>query len=261
MPNPGQPYQFLQNTGVTPRETEFFQQGLYPITYPGGSPAGSTQQPGVYGGPRFSPFFGPSGLPYDQLSSGDRAYHRIVDAINLQRGFTDTSYANVRDLIGAQAGSIGRGFDEAQNYVGQFGQNARRQALEREDQLAAQYQGQTGGRSYAYDYARRGLSADTTRALSAIDEQIGQLYSGLALQRAGQESGIYGNLATTYLQQLDTYQQLLAQQFSLLGGYAPESSGGRDYSGLYNLAGSLAQAGSYYAANKGGGNNNSGGGN
>jgi hypothetical protein len=235
-------------SGITQKEIEFFKKGDYAISYPGGSPAAGTlpQDPNLFSGPRFSSFFGPTGVPYSELSSGDRSFMRITDAYNLQRLFTDEAFGQYRAGLGQQQERIQQGFDEAQAHLQTAGRSARRTALEREQQLSSEMSARTGGRTYAYDYMRRGLAADTTRTLADIEESLGQLYSGLALQRTGAESGVLGLQASSYLQHADTYQDLLAQQFSLLGGYAPSSARQRDDSGLYDLAGSIAGAAGYY---------------
>lgn len=241
------------SSGITQKEKDYFST-YFPSFAPGGSPAASTvpADPQLFSGPRFSPYFGPTGAQYDALSPADRTYHRITDQYNLQRLFTDQAFAQARSGLQEQLETVRSGFGEATAALDRQGGAARRRALEREQQISAEMQARTGGRSYAYDYMRRGLAADTTRALADIEESLGSLYSGLALQRTGMELGVLGNISTSYLQQAETYQDLLAQQFSLLGGYQPQGARDRDYSGLYNLGGSLVNAAGYYFGQKAG---------
>lgn len=243
-------------SGITDKERETFATDPFYSQYFGGrSPAAATQAEGAdFGGPRFSAFFNPSGYPYSSLSSGEVVRHQIIDQFNLQRGLTDAAYSQARAGMGDQLGRVGAGFEEARGYLSTAGNAARRRALEREQQVGAQFEARAGGRGYAADFALRGLAADTTRALVDIDQQIAQMFSGLAIQQTGIESGIMGALSSSYLDQASTYQSLLTQQFSLLGGHAAAQAGGRDNSPLYELLGSLAETGGYiYGASQGGG--------
>lgn len=235
-----------------PREQEFFSQYPYNVSYPYGSPAQGTAAPeGVFSGGRTSAFFGPSGVPYSELqSSGDREYQRIIDSYNRQRQFSDIAYGQFRNVLGQQLGTVQAGFAEAQDALSQQGQAARQRALDRESQLAAELSSRSGGFGDQYAFNRRGLADATTRQLASIDEGIGRLYSDLALSRTSATTNVLGSLGQSYLAQADDYLTFLSQERSLLGGYQPNSANPRDYSGLYNLLGSVANIGGYVAGKK-----------
>ncbi len=237
---------------TTPRENEFFSQYPYNVSYPYGSPAGATAAPeGVFSGGRTSAFFGPSGVPYDELSPGDRNYHRTVDAYNQQRQFSDLAYGQFRNVVGQQRQEIERGFNDAFDYTERQGETARSRALDREDQLASELSSRSGGFDAQYAYNRRGLADATTRQLSAIDEGIGRLYSDLSLSRTSATTNVLGSLGQSYLAQADDYLTFLQQERSLLAGQQAQVGSQKDYSGLYNLLGSVTQGISYIAGNKG----------
>lgn len=236
-------YSLFGNEGLqqqSPGEAEYFD--TYSATFQGGSPVSATfSQPGTFGGPRFNAFFNPAGTNYSSIGdSSDITYHRIVDAFNQQRLFTDQSYGAARAGLDSQIDTIRSGYEEAQGYVDDLGRASRRRALDREQQLGAQLQARAGGRTYAADFATRGLASDTTRLLQEIDAGLANTYAGLITQRTGAEAGVMGARASSYLDQASVYQSLLAQQFSLLGGYAPDP--GRDRSGLFSLIGGATQA-------------------
>ena len=203
------------------------------------------------GGYRTSLFSNPSGRSYGSYNDpGTIQLGRVEDKYNLQRLFTDVAFERGREDITRQLGAIGQGYDQAEGAVSRYGRSARQTALDREQGLAGELSARSGGSSYMYDYYRRSLSADTTRALQAVDEELAGLFAGLYTQRGLAEAGTLGNRAATYFQQADAYQSLLSQQLSAELGFAPGQSAPRDYSGLYSLAGDLAQAYGTYAGSQ-----------
>lgn len=228
---------------------EFFsptQKQGFPANYGGaGATAFIPSTDYGVGGYRTDVFAGPSGIAYSNAEPGTANLLRLQDKFNQQRLFTDVAFEKGREDISRQFGAIGQGFDKAEGALQRYGRSQRQTALDRETQLAGELSARSGGQSYLYDYYRRSLSQDTTRSLMQVDEQLGQLFAGLYTQRGLTEAGILGSRAGTYLQQADVYQSLLGQQVSAELGYAPGDQGPRDYSGIYELIGSLSQA---YAA-------------
>lgn len=211
------------------------------------------------GGYRTSLFSDPAGNPYSSYNDPSTIeLARIEDKYNLQRLYTDIQFEEGRKDITRQLGAVQQGYGQAENALSRYGRSAKQTALDRETQVAGELSARSGGRSYLYDYYRRGLAADTTRSLQAVDEELAGMFAGLYTQRGLAEAGIIGSRAASYFQQADTYQSLLAQQLAVEKGFAPGQSAPRDYSGLYDLFGSLANAAAtYYGSSN---NNSSGGG-
>lgn len=234
----------MNNPGVTPKEQNYFDVPGLAKQSPYGSPAEATMFAG--GGPRTSHYFGPSGVDYSTLNSDLRRRSQITDAFNLQRQFADRSYDQYRTALQGQGAVLNEGFAEAYGYADKQGQSSKKSTLDREKQLSAEIFARSGGRGYAQDYARRGLAADTSMQLAAIDEATARLYSSLALGRSNAQANVLGNIAQSYLGQADDYYSYLSGEQNALYGFQVQPGGEKDYSGLYNLAGSALTALGYF---------------
>jgi len=163
--------------------------------------------------------------------------YRIEQQYNKQRAYTDAAFSKGRESLNQQLKSVMSGFSDAENALARSGRAQRQTALDRETTLAGDLAASAGGRGYLKDYYSRSLSADTTRQLMAVDEQLGNTFAGLYTQRGMYEGDVQSRIGSTYFDQASIYQSLLGDQIAANMGAAPTQSQGKDYSGLYNLAG------------------------
>ena len=181
-------------------------------------------------------------------SEAENQRQRIEQQYNKQRAFTDAAFSQGRNYLRMQLDSVMKGYSDAESSLQRSGRSQRQTALDRETALAGDLAANTGGRGYLKDYYSRSLSADTTRQLMAVDEQLANKFAGLYVNRGQAEGQAMAKVGTTYLDQAGTYQSLLAQQNNALAGHNTAQYQ-KDNSGFYSLLGSAAQAaGAYFGA-------------
>lgn len=119
------------------------------------------------------------------------------------------------------------GYDAAKREASRLGRTSKRAALDREtQQLGRVSQGLANsglGSTTVGANLQRGVSSDTTRNLSSIDEGLASIYGDLALGRAGTEAAGTSQLADLARQQGDWQANLT--QMRLLGGHTLGSLG------------------------------------
>jgi len=123
-----------------------------------------------------------------------RRFNRALGATeSIQGGALNQQEALQRLATQQQLG----GYDTARKEASRLGRGAKRNALDREQQVGAQISQNLQNRGLSSTTAggnlSRGLSADTSRTMAGVDEGLAGLYGDLAIGRGGVEAG--GSLA------------------------------------------------------------------
>jgi hypothetical protein len=174
----------------------------------------------------------------------------ILRTHNLLRGLTGLRYGEARTSLQDSLATIRSGYGRARGAVSSLGSASTTRALEREQSnlgtARASLNASGLGSSTLLANAQRGISADTNRALAAIDESLAGIFSGLEAQQAGMEAGVQGELSRLSLSQLGTESENEMSRLMLYRGLgstgiqtAPQSTEGLDYSGLIAALGPL----------------------
>lgn len=126
-----------------------------------------------------------------------RARRRTFGALDKAKGVISRQNAQEEGRLNQAIESIRTGSDAARAQASGLGREQKRQAVEREKQLASQIVARNAASGIADSEAtvRRSLAQDTNEQLAAVDEQLAQLFVDLDLGEAQAEAAGYNALA------------------------------------------------------------------
>ena len=135
--------------------------------------------------------------------------------------------------------AITGGYEAAQAQTEGIGRGAKRRALDREQAGYGATQQALTSRGLAsttrQGTARRGVRADTDRALLDIDDMVARIQSGLLAQAGTAEAGALSNLGSFYQQRAAQDTAIEGKRFELFAG---QGAGGLNQGAqTYNLSG------------------------
>lgn len=164
--------------------------------------------------------------------------------LQMYKGFMDDPrYSALRgeSMFQNAIGSIGAGFQEAKQNLSMAGSTARQGLRTGAAQTGARMQQSMVSRGLygttAYDNAQRGISSDLSRSLASVDENIGQMMSGLATQRGMATAQAQQNLGQFYSQATSQRQNQVENYINLLRDKPQAYSSGAYYGNMLGQLG------------------------
>ena len=167
--------------------------------------------------------------------------------LQMYKGFMDDPrYSALRgeSMFQNAIGSIGAGFQEAKQNLSMAGSTARQGLRTGAAQTGARMQQSMVSRGLygttAYDNAQRGISSDLSRSLASVDENIGQMMSGLATQRGMATAQAQQNLGQFYGQATSQRQNQVENYINLLRDKPQAYNAGAYYGNILGQLGGQA---------------------
>lgn len=159
-----------------------------------------------------------------------KAQKRFQRALNLRESVEGGNLQKQEALARQATAQQLAGFDAAKNEAARMGRTSKQSALDREQQLGAtltqNLQNRGLGSLTVGGGHMRGITADTQRQMSGINESLAGMLGELAMGRAGAEAQGTANIAGIAGQQSDLMSQLA--QMRLLGGATAGPTGSFD---------------------------------